>query len=137
MSGGMKFCGREVAITPRGFQNGPRPRRAVFLAPGAKAEKAGFGVVELSVKNPCLDEQARVEGELGNIQTQAWIGENAHEVFVVLGNGLFEASPVEHGLVCGLRSAKTERAWIPSGFRPERRRERVPIYKDGLDVPSR
>jgi hypothetical protein len=35
------------------------------------------------VKNSRLDEQARVDGELGNIQTQARIGENAHEMIEV------------------------------------------------------
>jgi hypothetical protein len=83
MSGGMEFCGGEVAVTTCGFKNGPSQRSVMLLAPSAEAEKAGLGVVELSVKNPCLEEQARVDGKLGNIQAQAWVGENAHEVFEV------------------------------------------------------
>lgn len=55
----------------------------MLLAPGTEAVNARLGVFELSVKGTCLDEQARVDGELGNIQAQAWIGENAHELIEV------------------------------------------------------
>ena len=134
MAGLVEPGGRQLAGAAGGFEHDERRGGAEFLAPGAQGGETARGVVELRVMRPGAGEQAGIELGFGDIEAgrSRQRGHVGGEVEVGFG-WPFEASPVEHGLVCGLPRVKL-RSWIPSGFVPETRRERVPISNGPASV---